>query len=118
MKKKTNKLTKEEKIHNEKIRELREKLAEEADRHDTLLQNIKKNMPELEKLLKEVNDHWGYEDHVYRFYHGSFKVYEVQVLTERIVNVLRRLHWDKQGQFGLLLDPNDFLNILIVQSFF
>lgn len=33
-----------------------------------LLQNIKKTLPRLERLLEEINAHWGYED--YRFYNG------------------------------------------------
>src|SRR5438093_9159846 len=38
-----------------------------------LLQNIKERMPQLEALLADVEDHWGLEDAVYRFYHQSFK---------------------------------------------
>jgi hypothetical protein len=56
-----------------------------------LLAAMKKNLPELEDLLRGVSDHWGYEDVVYRFYHQSFKVYRAQDATERIVAALAAL---------------------------
>jgi len=68
--------------------------------HEALLQNIKTHMPELEKLLGEVRDHWGEEDSIYRFYHHSFKVYRIQELTEKIVKALRNLHYKKDGEFN------------------
>lgn len=58
---------------------------------DQLLRNIKSSYPELRKLLKEINSHWCYEDRVYRFYHGSFKVYYLQYETRRIVEALKKL---------------------------
>src|SRR3972149_3122645 len=54
-----------------------------------LLANIQARLPELAKLLEEVNSHWVYEDRVYRFYHQSFKVYDIQAETKRIVEALR-----------------------------
>ena len=42
-------------------------------------------------LWEELNGHWGYEDGFYRFYHGSFKVYRVQAMTDKAVNFLREL---------------------------
>jgi hypothetical protein len=56
--------------------------------HNLLLQNIKDNLPELKKLLDRVTEHWSEEDLVYRFYHGSFKVYGIIGLTEEIHAVL------------------------------
>jgi hypothetical protein len=56
-----------------------------------LLANIKANLPDLEKLLDEVCSHWVYEDRVYRFYHQSFKVYDIQAVTKKIVDALWRL---------------------------
>jgi hypothetical protein len=56
-----------------------------------LLAAIKTSLPDLEALRDQVNDHWGYEDGVYRFYHQSFKVYALQALTLRIVALLRGL---------------------------
>jgi hypothetical protein len=49
-----------------------------------LLKRIKSEMPVLEDLLQKVNDHWGYEDSVFRFYHQSFKVYRLQEMTKEI----------------------------------
>ena len=57
----------------------------------TLIRNLRKSLPKLEKLLADYSGHWEYEDPVYRFYHQSFKVYRVQVSTERIVAALREL---------------------------
>jgi hypothetical protein len=42
---------------------------------EALLQGLRRDRAELEKLLQESSNHWGYEDPVYRFYHQSFKVY-------------------------------------------
>jgi len=58
---------------------------------DQLLQNIKSNYPQLIKLLREIKSHWCYEDYVYRFYHGSFKVYRLQYETRKIVEALKVL---------------------------
>jgi len=63
--------------HEEKIMKLNEEL----------LQNIKKNFQELKVLLKSVNE--TYENMIYRFYHGSFKVYGVQDMTLKIVEALK-----------------------------
>lgn len=57
-----------------------------------LLANIKAALPELEALLAEADDHSGMEDGVYRFYAGSFKVYDrLQPLTLRMVAALQAL---------------------------
>jgi hypothetical protein len=62
---------------------------------EVFLQRLKKALPELEKLLKEVNDHWNYEDGIYRFYHQSFKVFSLQSLTQKIVLSLKELWPDR-----------------------
>jgi hypothetical protein len=56
-----------------------------------LLSAIKVALPRLETLWKQANSHWGYEDPVYRFYHGSFKVYHLQGQTTEIVTALQDL---------------------------
>jgi len=56
-----------------------------------LLSNIKQQLPKLEELLAEVESHWGIEDGFYRFYHQSFKVYQVQQTTEEICETLQNL---------------------------
>jgi hypothetical protein len=65
-----------------------------------LLSNIQQQLPKLEELLTTVESHWGIEDGFYRFYHQSFKVYEVQQMTEDICQALQNLlpsrpmnHW-------------------------
>src|SRR5439155_9512844 len=52
---------------------------------------LKEQKTDLAEMLKVVNDHWTYDDHFYRYYHGSFKVYRVQDTTERAVKLLRQL---------------------------
>ncbi|MEW6481948.1 MAG: hypothetical protein AB1397_02935 [bacterium] len=64
---------------------------------DQLLANIKAKLPELEKLLEEMNSHWFYEDFVYRFYYHSFKVYGLQDNTRKIVEALRSIAPEGQG---------------------
>ena len=55
---------------------------------DKLLKSIKDNLPDLEKLLETTDDQ---ENMVYRFYHGSFKVYRTQHYTITIVAKLQEL---------------------------
>ena len=65
------------------------------DERDILEQRLRANLreqaPRLKELLDSVNDHWGYEDPIYRFYHQSFKAYYVQEDTLRIVAALQAL---------------------------
>ena len=65
---------------------MKEEIAEAA-----LLANVKSRLSDMRDLLQECEDHWGYEDPIYRFYHQSFKVYDLQKQTERIVALLREL---------------------------
>jgi hypothetical protein len=60
-----------------------------------LLQSIKAHLPELEKLLGQAEEHWGVEDTVYRFYHGSFKVYYIQRWTQEVVKTFQTLLPDR-----------------------
>ncbi len=60
-------------------------------RDQELLANIKARLPELEGLLDQMSSHWAYEDPVYRFYYGSFKVYDLQEQTRRVAEVLESL---------------------------
>lgn len=63
---------------------------------EPLLASIKQRLPELEKLLKRVSDHWAFEDGFYRFYHGSYKVYGLQVLTVQVREALASLNPGKE----------------------
>ncbi len=56
-----------------------------------LFANIKSSLPELERLLAAVCQHWTYEDAVYRFYHRNPKVFELQASTVAIVDALQAL---------------------------
>lgn len=55
-----------------------------------ILRRIKEELPALEELLDRCGPA-GYEDAVYRLYHGSFKVYRLQDLTTEVVEKLRTL---------------------------
>ncbi len=56
-----------------------------------LLSNLKARRARLEEALSKATDHWGFEDPVYRFYHQSFKVYQLQSQAEAIVRELGEL---------------------------
>ena len=58
--------------------------------------NLCASLPELEKLLRDCQSHWGYEDGIYRFYHHSFKVYSLQETTSAIVAALQSLAPDRK----------------------
>ena len=49
--------------------------------HTELLANIHQHLPNLEKILEFANSEWVGEDLVYRFWHGSMKVYSLQAVT-------------------------------------
>ena len=53
-------------------------LEEKQALESTLLLNAKQQLPQLKELLNQVDNEWGIEDGVYRFYHGSYKVYHLQ----------------------------------------
>jgi hypothetical protein len=56
-----------------------------------LLKRLKQRKADLKKMLDAMNGHWTYEDHFYRYYHGSFKVYHTQDTTTQAVKLLRGL---------------------------
>ena len=68
-----------------------------------LLANIRERTSGLRDLLTQVNDHWGYEDGMYRFYHQSFKIFGLQQLTERIVAELTGIAPEGRGFCKLFL---------------
>jgi hypothetical protein len=65
-----------------------------------LFANLKTALPELEALLADNSGEWTYEDPIYRFYHGSFKVFGLQGQTATIVEKLQALLPDQA------LNPN------------
>ena len=56
-----------------------------------LLDRLKQHKNKLEEMLKIMSGHWTYEDHFYRYYHVSWKVYGTQRTTEDAVKLLRQL---------------------------
>jgi hypothetical protein len=65
--------------------------AAKRDPEETLVQSLRRNRGELEKLLEQSSNHWGYEDPIYRFYHQSFKIYGLQAQTRSLVDRLQSL---------------------------
>ena len=63
---------------------------------ERLLANLKASLTALKALLRENDDHWGYEDRVYRFYHQSFKVYAMQDALEALAPDLALNPWFTQ----------------------
>ena len=66
-----------------------EYLQKRRERDQALLDSIKANLPDLEELVFPFNV--DYEDGLYRFYHHSFKVYYLQDLTVRAVDIFERI---------------------------
>ena len=71
---------------------IHQELAKRHDEAALLLKHIKEQLPELVKLLATADDHWVFEDGVYRFYHQSFKVHDrLQPITLEITQALQKL---------------------------
>jgi hypothetical protein len=75
---------------------------ERAELERRLLANIFANLMELESLLAAVNEKWVYEDYVYRFYHQSYKVFDLQAHTKAIVDRLQSLVPDWEMNLAFL----------------
>lgn len=118
-------MKKDTKLNNKHDRDNRPQVVE-------LLARLKEKLPELEQLLQECSD-WGYEDPIYRFYHQSWKVYDLQGRTTKMVEALQSLlpetplnnYFLKIIQQGTgkkfsLADNDNWLDIIrpIVEAFF
>jgi hypothetical protein len=79
-----------EKVRHFTINNVKEWPKYQEHMHSLLLSNIKAHLPMIKKLSNELNGH-ATEDSIYRFYHHSFKVYYLQVHTEKIVEVLKAI---------------------------
>ena len=53
-----------------------------------LLRRMKEDIASRRELLGRSSNCWGYEDPIYRFYHHSFKVFNLQSRTREIVAAL------------------------------
>jgi hypothetical protein len=56
-----------------------------------LFRNLQTELQALETLLAQNSDGWGYQDPIYRFYHQSFKVFDLQHQTLSITEKLQQL---------------------------
>jgi len=88
------------------MRRLREETAMGVD-DENLLRAIKEKLNDLRSLRDRARSHWNYEDPIYRFNHGSFKVYGIQALTLQIVSALRALLPDRSLNERFLRIVND-----------
>jgi predicted transcriptional regulator len=69
-----------------------EHLKKRLQNDQRLLDSIKAKLTELEELLVQFQD--LYEDGIYRFYHHSFKVYQLQDLTSSAVKLFKSIATD------------------------
>ena len=53
-----------------------------------LLLNMRQHAPELRRVLEDASSEWCYEDGIYRFYHGSLKVFRLQSATREMADAL------------------------------
>lgn len=72
-------------------------MVDREKKEKAFLAKIKAKPPELKKLLEEVCDDSIYEDRIYRFYHQSFKVYDIQYVTQLIVKALKTIAQEGQA---------------------
>jgi len=66
-----------------------EYLSKRLEKDQALLDAIKANLPEIERLHELFA--FEYEDGIYRFYHQSFKVYSLQHCTLGAVGIFRSI---------------------------
>lgn len=93
------------KTYNPKLRKLYRKLDRRYKKHDILLKNIKKHLPEMELALNTlIRSEGRYEGSIYRFYHYSFKVYYLQESTEEIIKILRKINPNRPKEFCELFE--------------
>ena len=78
------------------LQSYRQRIAARDRDERLLIRNIQDQQQQLAELFRSANDHWGYEDGIYRFYHQSFKVYYLQTTTEEIVEKLKSLLPDRE----------------------
>ncbi len=91
MKKAKSKVKKDEKAALEKLSSHLLKPEKRQQLELLLLERLKQRKADLRKMLDVMSDHWTYEDHFYRYYHGSFKVYRARNTTAQAVKLLREL---------------------------
>ena len=63
-------------------------LEEQKRLEGILLQNMRQHAPELRRVLEDVNSEWCNEDRIYRYYHQSFKVFDLRTATREMVDAL------------------------------
>ncbi|MGD0696503.1 MAG: hypothetical protein ABSB82_16910 [Terriglobia bacterium] len=71
-----------------------------------LLQNMRQHASELRRVLENVNSEWCYEDGIYRYYHQSLKVFNLQNQTKAMADALAAIAPEGRpfgGLFGEML---------------
>jgi hypothetical protein len=75
---------------------LSDHLKRKFQRDQILLSAIRANLPQLESLL--VPFQAMYEDGIYRFYHQSFKVYQLQGYTSKAAEIFKLIAKDTNNK--------------------
>jgi hypothetical protein len=70
--------------------------------HDALLVRIKECIPELETLLKEMDE--AEDEGVYYYYHSDPRVYGLQHFTKRACALFRQIASHDEGNLTLLFE--------------
>ncbi len=66
-----------------------------------LLQSMRQHEPELRRVLEAASSESCYEDGIYRYYHGSFKVFHFQGITKLMVDALAAISPEGRPFCGL-----------------
>lgn len=69
------------------------------DLDSVLLSNIKGALPDLRRLSESVEQDYGFEENVYRYYHQSYKAYTAQGTTNNIVCLLEEIDPKLEPEF-------------------
>jgi hypothetical protein len=91
-----------------------------SNKRNALVAEIKRKMSILENLLSAVRNEWIYEDRIYRFYHFSYKVYDLQESTKEIVAALHSLSLERKlnSMFMTIIEEGTgkFLAVRIIST--
>lgn len=62
-----------------------------------IIDDLHNNKTEIMDLYRKVSDEWSYDDGLYRYYHQSFKVFQLQSLTVAMKDLFEKIVLTKLG---------------------
>ena len=78
-------------------------------RMNDLLGRIKAHLADLENLANEIDDRWGEEDKVYRFYHHSIKVFYLQDMVKEAFRLIEAIGGEQDS-------PNEWYRQIVKEG--